>query len=155
MPDQGVADIGPILPWENLHEVLLDFDGVLVVARPPGQVQTVGKPPDVRVDHEAFVLLEPSSEDHVGRLSSDAGQLQEFVHRVRNPAAELLGHHLSGADDVLGLVAVEARGLDQFFKFLLIGFGIILGRLVALEQRWCDHVDPDVRALGGKDGGHQ
>src|SRR4051794_23958853 len=67
----------------------------------------------------------------------------------------LLHNRLAGGDDVLGLVAEEAGGLDVVFQFLGLGIGEGVGVGIAGKQGGGDHVDTHISALGGEDGRNQ
>lgn len=146
-----MANVGPAVLGEDLHQILLDFDGILAVARAPGQIEAMGKATDVGVDDEAFILSKPRTEDHVCRLSSNTRQLQQGRHVVGNFTIELLLDERRRAFDVLCLVAKEAGRLNVLFDLSLICGGKIPGIPESLEERRRDHVDALVSALGRED----
>jgi hypothetical protein len=67
VPDQEVRENAPFAARHDPLEIMLDLRGVVV----PRQAETLGKPPDVRIDDDAL-HHSPFGRDDVGDLSADA-----------------------------------------------------------------------------------
>lgn len=150
--DEEVRPEGPLVLRDDLGEVVLDLDGVGGVL---GEAEAVGEARDVRVDGDALVDSEGVSEDDVGGLSADAGEGVEGFHGLGDLAAVVGDEGLGHGDDGLGLVAVEAGGLDVPLELGLGDLGVGCDVGVLLEEGFGDDVDADVGALCGEDGGDE
>ena len=95
------------------------------------------------------------AENDVGGLAGRAGNGDEFGEGVGDFAVESLDDGLGRALDGLGLVAEEAGGADEVFELGKRRLGHGRGGREALEQLRRDHVDADVGALRGEDGGDE
>ena len=84
-----------------------------------GQFQAVGDAEDVGIHHRSAGDAEARSQDHVGGFARDSGQGEQFLHRLRDFSAIVLNDPGGGADDVLRLVAEEARGVNLLLQLLL------------------------------------
>ena len=120
-----------------------------------GHAEAAGDAEDVSVDDDAFSLFETDAEDDVGGFAGCAGDGDEFGEGLRDLAAEVSDDFAGGAVNGFGLVAKEAGGPYKGFKLWLGCFGHGRGGGEALEELRRDHVDADIGALGGEDGGHQ
>lgn len=63
----------------DAEQIPLDFDGIAF----PGQSQTIGKPADVGVHHDAGGFAESRSHHHVGRLAGDAPRISNRASKDR------------------------------------------------------------------------
>jgi len=142
--DQPVREHGPVLAGEQRHQILFDLHRILL----PGETEPQGHPPDVGVDDHPFLHAEGVAEDHVRGLAADPGQSEQAFHRLRHPAVECLDQPRAAPEDRPGLVAEEAGRLDASLEFLLAECEVILRRAARAEQLGCDHVDPNIGALG-------
>src|SRR5689334_20906573 len=64
--DEQVGEKGPVFLGDDGHQVLFDFDRVLLL----GQAQSPGKAGDMGVDDDAYVDVKGVAEDDVGRLAA-------------------------------------------------------------------------------------
>src|SRR5437868_2581069 len=83
MPDEQMTEQGPFLRGNNFLQIILDF----FRRRLAGQLEAVGKPGHVGIDHNSVVEIKSVAEDDVGRFASDASQLSQSVHGAGNLAA--------------------------------------------------------------------
>src|SRR5206468_3444082 len=126
----------------------LDLHGVGLLRQPQEAAEAL----DVRVHDHAFVFSEPSAEDDVGGLATDAGQRGELFHCLGHLAAVPFDERLGHADDRLGLVPEEAGGLNLFLEHAGIGGRVGGGGAVLREQMRRHHVHPRISALRRENG---
>lgn len=117
--DEFVGELDPAVLRDDVHEVLLDFDGVGV----GGELEAAREAEHVGVDDDAGGDAVPGAEDDVGGFARDAGQLEHLVHSFGDFALEFFDEDAGGADDALGFVAEEACGVDDLFDCGLLCFG--------------------------------
>src|SRR5262245_19009322 len=141
--DHAVAEHRPVLFGNQLHKIMLDFHGVLVLRQPHAPRQ----PADMRIDGDAGHAIRVA-EDHVRRLAADARQWHQSLHGCRDLAAVFFDNQPAARLDVLGLVAKEAGRLDGFLQLADVSISERLGIRIACEQCRRDHVDAHVSALG-------
>ncbi len=146
-----MAEQGPFLPGDELHQVGLDSNGILCGAEP----QPLGKSAHVGIDDDPNIHTEGITEDHVGRLAPDPRQFGQSRNRRWHFATVLGEDHSAGGLDVLRLVLVETDPTDCVGELLRIAVGIVCWGLVVPEQFFGHLVDLFVGALGREDGGHQ
>lgn len=72
----------------------------------------------MRIDNDAALNAERSSENAICRLAPHAGQLQKFFHRLRNRTAELFHNCLCRTDNVFCFVVVKAGGFNVHLQFM-------------------------------------
>ena len=70
VPDEPVTPVSPMLAGHELHQIALDFFCVLVLR----QAQPLRETDDMRVHHDAFILVEGVAQHHVCSLTSDPRQ---------------------------------------------------------------------------------
>ncbi len=164
-PQLGLRDWQTARPWltsielkwsqyffgDKRQQVPLDLfgNGLFSKAHPLGEAG------DMDIDGDAFGLMERRGEDDVGRLAGYAGKGNELGHGFGHASAEIGEQFPRRAQDALGLVAEKSRRPDVQLELGLVrpGEGFDVG--VFGEQGRRHLVDPLVRALRGKDGGHQ
>ena len=149
--DELMREGDPVILGNDLHQFLFDFLRRVAF----GNAQAAGDAEDVRVDDYAFGFAEADAEDDVGGFAGDTGDGDELGEGLRDLAAELGDDFAGGTLNGFGLVVEEAGGADEGFEFGegCLGHGGWGGE--AAEERRGDHVDTDVGALGGEDGGDQ
>ena len=145
--DEFVGESNPAVLRDDLHEVLLDFYGLVVFC----ELEAAAQAEDVSVYNHADGDLVPASENYVGGLAGHAGDAEHFVHGLRNLVAELLDDRRGRAFDGLCLVVEEAGAANDFFEFGQGSGGHVFGGGVGLEERGRDEVDADVGALRRED----
>ena len=109
----------------------------------------------MRIDHDARRDSKGRAQHDVGRLATDARQLHKLFHIGGHFAAVFLDELDAAGMDVLGLVAKEARALNQLLQppGRHVGQG---GRRRMLGEQVLRHdVDALVRALGRKNRGDE
>lgn len=109
----------------------------------------------MRVHNDANIDAECIAQNDVGGLASDAIQLRQFLHRLRNLPAMVFDEFAAARPDVLRLVPKKSRRPDGLLKFRERRIRIIRRRAIFFEQLFCDNVDAFVGALRRKDGGHE
>src|SRR5262245_46658101 len=65
VPDELVAELGPFLARDLLHQIALDLHRISLAR----EAQALREARDVRVDHHAVVDAEGGAEHHVGGLA--------------------------------------------------------------------------------------
>src|SRR5579863_8668926 len=95
VPDDLVREQDPFLPRDYLHQVLLDFLGIVL----RGEFKATGDAVHMGVDDYAYGFVEPRAQHNVRRLAGDAGEGEEFLHVVGNLAAEVGEDFFRGTDD--------------------------------------------------------
>ena len=109
VPDQPVGGGGPVTPRQERADVVLDLVrvGLRRPAEPPRQ------PGEMGVYREAW-LAEGIAEHHIGGLSANTRQGDEFVQRVWDLPAEAVAQLLAKGDEALRLGAEEPVGWIRF-----------------------------------------
>src|SRR5687768_9063168 len=74
--DENVRDVRPILTRKERHQLLLDFDRVLLRS----QAKSHAEPSHMGIDDDSFTSSECVSENYVGGLPSDTGELDQLLH---------------------------------------------------------------------------
>jgi hypothetical protein len=143
MEDESVTEGSPFLLGHQIHEREFNFHGVHVAS----EAQTTRHSSDVRIDRDAGGI-ESVSKDDVGCFAAHARQSDELRQSGWYFSTKTLDNRLAGGADVVGLVSVEPRGLDELLKLLTIGLGEVARRLESFEQRRRDHVHTRIGALG-------
>ena len=95
------------------------------------------------------------SQQQVRRFAPDPRQLQQLFHAVGYFPAVLVQQDNGALDNVPGLGAEKAAGMDQFLYFGDVGFGKGLQRRKAGEERGGNLIHPFIRTLGGEPDGEQ
>jgi len=149
--DDLVGEVDPAVLRDDFHQFLLDLWSGFAF----GQAETSGYAEDVCVDDYSFGLFEGDAQDDVGGFASRAWDRDQFGERLGNLAMEVGKDFVSGAVDGFGLVVEEAGGADESFELRQGCFGHGRRSREALEEFRCDHVDADIGALCGEDGGDQ
>ncbi len=145
MPDQPVAEQGPLTLWDEVHEIGLDPCGILG----GGESQPLRKAADVGVNHDTNIDSKGITENHVCGLAPDSWQFRQGLDR-RWHLAPIRGLYCStGGLDVLGLVLVESNSANRIREHLRICVSVVGRGLEALEQFLGDLVHLLVGALGG------
>jgi len=151
MPDEPVAKVCPLGPWNELHQVLFDLFGRGLFR----QAESRGESLHVGIDDHAFVDVEGIAKDDVGGFATDAGERRERGHVAGNLA--VVPRYKCGATgaDVFRLGAEKACRADQVLK-LLRGQGHVIGGAAADAEEFRSHeVHTLVGALRGKDRGDE
>jgi len=149
--DDLVGEVDPAVRREDAHQLLLHLLGRVSF----GHAEAAGDAEDVGVDDDAFRLFEADAENDVGSFAGCAGDGYELGEGFGDLAVEFGADFAGGALDGLGLVVEEAGGADEGFELREGGLGHGRWGGEALEELRCDHVDADVGALGGEDGGNE
>ena len=141
----------PVVLGNDLHEFLLDLLGGFGF----GQAEAAGDAVDMGINDDAFGLVETDAEDDVGGLAGGAGDGDELGEGLGDLAVEFFGNFAGGSLDGFGLVTEEAGGADEVFELGQGGLGHGLRGREAAEELRRDHVDANVSALRGEDGGDE
>ena len=115
-----MAEIDPFPRRQLCHQIALDFHRVLLFRQP----QPLRQPRDVGIDHHARGNSERGAQHDIGRFASHAGQLYEFVDRLRHLAVELIDQLAATFLNAFGLVAKEAGALNRLFQLRPFGGGV-------------------------------
>ena len=150
VPDELVGEVDPVLFRNDRHKVKLDLDRILFF----GESDALREPFDVGV-HDDSRNPKGTSQNYVGGLSSNTGQRHQVLH-VGGDLSPVLFHQSPAARlDVFGLIAKEPRWPNQCLQLRKRYPCIVPGCSKLFKKCLGDLVDPNVRALGGKDGGNQ
>ena len=151
VPDEPVAEAGPVLARDEAHQVEFDFfrGSVFGEAEPPG------KPLDMGVDDDAFGGVEGVAEDDICGFAAYAGEFGEGIEGAWDLAGVVVEEGDCGQFEVACLGPEKPGGLHQRLEFVLGDGGVVLRGAAAEKEAACDLVDTHVGALGRKDGGHE
>jgi len=100
----------------------------------------------VRVDGDSRLPV-GDRQDDVGRLATDAGELEQLVHGLRHSTTEPFDERTARPDEVASLHVEETATLDEVLDLALMCAGERLWRRKSFEQGGRHHVDPRIRAL--------
>lgn len=145
-----MAEHRPISGREQLLEVAFHLHRIVVV----GPAEPTRESSDVGIDGDAG-HSEGVPQHDVGCLATHPRQGDEFVEGVRHFAIMAIAQGLSHPDDIAGLGPEEAGRLDDLLEFLPIRRREIRRGPIAVEQRRCHLVHPDIGALGAQNRRHQ
>src|SRR5258706_3680607 len=109
----------------------------------------------MRIDDNALIDIESVAKHNVFSLTAHPAELKQFFHRARHLAATSIDQRAATSSNTLGLVPIEARGLDFVFKLLDIRVRIIRDSSIFFEQLSRYNVDAFVRALSREDRGDE
>src|SRR6266571_5064667 len=109
--DHQVREVKPVFLWGYAHQVLLNFDRVLVCC----PAKASGETTDMGVYSEACNNTEGVAEHNVGRLSCDTRKCEQVCHGARYFTTILRDDTLAGGPDIPGFVAIEACGFYILF----------------------------------------
>src|SRR5271170_7369550 len=151
MPDEPVAEIQPVFLRQQFHQRYLYFFRRLF----RDKAKPMRQPYHVRIHDDADNYVKRISQNNICRLSPDAVELEQFLHRARHFAAVTLDEFAAAILDVLRLAAEKSGGLDELLQFRARRVREITCRAVFFEQLRRDEVDALVRALRGKDHGDE
>ena len=140
-----------MIPWNELHEILLHLHGIAVGREAEAQA----KASHVGIDDDALVDVEGIAKDDVGGLASGSGNCGEFLHGGGDFASVAFHERRAHTAERLGFIPIESGGADDFLEFLLWDSCVVGGGLAALEEHLRHHVHPDIRALRGEDRGDE
>jgi len=110
--DELMSELDPVVAGDNLHQLLFDLFGIVGL----GKAEAVGEAQDVRVDDDAFCDFVGDAKNDIRGFAGGSGNGEELGHGIRHLAAEVSQQFLCGSRDGLGLVAIEAGGLDLGFE---------------------------------------
>ena len=151
MPDEPVAEEGPLGAGDELHEVALDFLGRGFFR----QAEALGEPGDVGVHDDADVQAKGVAEDDVGGFAPDSSERGEGVHGARDFAAVALNEGGAAGADVFRFGAEEAGRFDEILKLFGGQHGVVGGGAAGAEEGGRGEVHALVGALRGEDGGDE
>ena len=147
MVDEAVAEVDPLLPGNDRHQVPLDAFG----AGLSRQAEAVGQPLDMGVDDHAAGQSKGGPEHHVGRLSPNPRQTGQSFQVTGDLLVVGLGKPLGHPQQVLRLRPEKAGGADQFRKFGWIRRRQAASIRIAAKQLRRHLVDPSVGTLRRED----
>ncbi len=144
VPDEPVAEAGPVLARDEAHQVEFDFFRGSVF----GEAQAPGEPLDMGVDDDAFGGVEGVAKDDICGFAAYAWEFGEGFEGAGDLAGVVLEEGDCSQFEVACLGPEKACGLHQRFKFLLRNGGVVLRGAAAEKEAACDLVDTHVGALG-------
>src|SRR3954465_13774211 len=109
----------------------------------------------MRIDYDAFVLLEPCAEHDVRGFAGHAGNGEELIHLIRHFPAELLSNNFGRSDNRLRLVPKKPRALDDGLDLLRLRCREMRGVGIETEELGGGEVYAHVCGLRGENGGNQ
>lgn len=104
------------------------------------------------VHDDAFGLAVGDAENDVGRLATDAVELDQFVERVRDISTMFLNKTLTAIAYRAGLIAEKAGAANHGLEFRRRCGSKVRGTAVTLKQGGCDEIDAFIGALRAQDG---
>jgi hypothetical protein len=119
----------PLEFWHELLKVL--FDTVWIVGS--GQTESFRHALHVSIDDDTG-LPEGGPEHDIRRLSADARQGEQLIHRVRDLFAEALSHGLTAGDEMFRFVFKETSGTYELFEFREIGRCQLCRSLISAKE---------------------
>jgi hypothetical protein len=146
MMNQPVAEIHPLLPGNQLHEIALD----LLRGAAYSQSQPARYPLNVGVDNDARGDPECRAQDDIRRLAADSRQRRECLDFFRDSAMVLFNDTASECQQIPSLGSEKPRGTDEMLQF-----GWLSPRKTGrvrepAKQLRRHHVDTNIRTLGGQ-----
>src|SRR5712692_4595743 len=151
VPDQLMRKLDPPVFRDHLHQVQLNFLGVLVAR----QIQPVRQTLHVRIDHDSTGDSKRCPEHHVRRLPCHSLKRQQFLHRARHLPAEFLNDCFARAHDRFRLVPEKSCRSDLLLQLFRIRIGERFGILIFFIKRFAHLINAHVRALRGEYRGDQ
>jgi hypothetical protein len=151
MPDEPMAEQGPEVAVQKLHEILFDACGIVMA----GQVQTLSEARDMGIDDDAVLDMKGVAENDIGGLASNAVQVEQGIHGGWHLAIMALDQFAAGGLDMAGFGAEKPETANILFELLNGGLGVIGGRPVFPEKDRGDKIDLFIGALRGEDGGDE
>src|SRR5580700_10241269 len=148
--DQPVMGVQPVALRHDFQQLHFDVERGLA-DRQPGAIANAE---DVGVDGDGR-LAEGDVEHDVGGLAADARQGFQRLAVVRNFAAVFFNELARKTDDIFGLGAKKADGLDQIAHLGFAELCHLLRRIGEREQSWRRLVDPGVGRLRRQHDGDQ
>ena len=85
--------------------------------------------------------------DDIGGLATNTWKRDQFFARLRHLAAEIINQLLRQGNDILGLVAVKADGLDVIANRVFAKIEHLLRRIGSGKKRPCGLVDAGIGGL--------
>jgi len=145
-----MAERGPFRLRNQLHQSELDLHRI-GLAR---QAQSARQPANVCINRDAG-RAKGIAENNVCSFAADTGERDKVFERVRNFAAEPIEDGRTAGADILRLVLVETRALDQRFQFAAVAFREVSRGPESREESGRDQIHARVGTLRGQDGRDQ
>ena len=151
MPDQPVAELGPLLPRNKRRKGSFDLHGIRFAGDPESARETE----NVGVDDNALFQSKGVAQNHVRSLPAHPGKRGQGVQGPGDFAAVLLHERLAGGFQVLRLVPEQSEASKLTREVLFRGRCVVRRGAVLAEQRCRHAVHVEIGALGGQDGGDE
>ena len=148
---QAMAQVNPLRPRNDLHQVTLDLLGRVFRGQPQPLCQAL----DVSVDHDSFRNTKRRAKYDIRRLAADPSQCGQCIQLARDFAIVTVDHLFGHRQEVASLGSKKTGRPDQGFEVAGEGHRETGGIGKTAEQLGGDHIDPSIRALGREDGRHQ
>jgi hypothetical protein len=145
--DETVGYRQPIILWNDLHQVLLDFHGIEMF----GPAQPLAEPGDVGIHRDSLRNSINLTQNHIGGLAAHPGDLYQLFHGLGNLPPVISHQGLGASDQILRLISIKASRVDDLFHLFGFGKGEFLRCGIGLKKFRGDQIDPFISALGGKD----
>ena len=129
MPDEPVAEQGPLVVGNELHQISLDFFGCFGAAEP----KALAEPGNVGVNHDPVIDAEGIPEDHVGGLATDSREGREILHGPGHVPVKMCHQSLAAGLDVSRLASKQTNPADRLLQLVNRCLRKIGCRLVSLE----------------------
>lgn len=142
MCDEEPSDVIPAVMGGDFHQALFDGQRIFCLHK----TQSVRKTRNVGI-HCDCLLPERLAEDNVGGLSSNAGELNQFLAGLRNAPAESFDEHAAACLNVAGFRVEVASWPDVARKLFEGSICERFGSRVLGEELWSDAIDPFICAL--------
>ncbi len=144
MPNEQIGYLHPFFFGHELHEVLFNLVGVVVL----GESKSLGQTADMRINSNPFDHSVRILKDYVCGLPSYARKFKKLIHGSWNFVSVFFDEHFAAVLDILGFVMVESAGFYLLFEFFEVSVGEVFSCSVFLEECWGYLVDLFIRCLG-------
>src|SRR6516225_5609770 len=133
MENHAVAELDPLVLWDQRDQDAFDFDGIVVLAPTHATRQS----PDMSIDRDAW-NIKGVAENDIRRLAPHARQWHQLFHGLRDLPAVLFDENPTTLADIASLVAKETRRLDHPLQFANIRrrIGFSIGKAAEKRRRY-------------------
>ena len=109
----------------------------------------------MRVHDDTDIDAECIAQNDIRRFASNAVELRQFLHRLRNLSAMALDEFAAAVLDVLRLVAKKAGRFNGLLQLGERGVRVVRHRAIFFEQLFRDNIDAFIGALCRKNRGDE
>ena len=129
------------------HQIRFDFVR-LIIRR---QAKPLRNTLNVSIDHNARWFAKRNAQHHIGRLSTNTRQFNQFFERPWDLTCVLMHQSLREAYDVLGFLPVHANRSEHLFDRIQLSRCQLSRVWPTSEERRSHTIDGNIRALRTQD----